>query len=159
VVFMLINSIYIYRILSEREHADRLPRQALQLWESTFAPYGLSRVRARLVCLSLPTHLFFCEPVFTPHRPPRVRVGVGLFVGFHTGIFYANECLPQAGSRRCVLALRTPGCALEEHLGTLLALADGCESERSLPPALKRVFDRPPSFTHPRRWILTGCSN
>lgn len=45
VVFMLINSIYIYRILSEREHADRLPPQALELWERTFAPHGLSRVR------------------------------------------------------------------------------------------------------------------
>eukprot|EP00962_Isochrysis_galbana_P057096 scaffold29313_cov146-Isochrysis_galbana.AAC.1 len=43
VVFMLINSIYIYRILSEREHADRLPPQALELWERTFAPHGLSR--------------------------------------------------------------------------------------------------------------------
>jgi len=39
-VFMVINSIYIYRILSEREHAERLPPAALELWRTVFAPVG-----------------------------------------------------------------------------------------------------------------------
>jgi len=58
IVFMLINSIYIYRILSERESAERLPRQALELWETTFAPHGLAKVEfARLLQLGTWTTL------------------------------------------------------------------------------------------------------
>jgi len=44
VVFMLINSAYIYKIISERRHSEQLPPQALALWRSVFAAHSLSAV-------------------------------------------------------------------------------------------------------------------
>lgn len=43
-VFMGINGAHIYRILSERWQAERLPPQALELWQAVFAHHGVGAV-------------------------------------------------------------------------------------------------------------------
>ena len=50
VIFMAINGGHIYQILSERQAAERLPPQALELWQSVFAVHGVSKTNfARLL--------------------------------------------------------------------------------------------------------------
>ena len=44
IVFVLINSAYITKILAERRRAEQLPQQALDVWRDVFQPHGMCKV-------------------------------------------------------------------------------------------------------------------